>query len=69
MRQMMGRLKLTVNEEKFGVSRQMDIGGSTGIRKSVGPEGLLDRSSKPNGCSYDTTEAIENEMMFTHGRV
>src|SRR5882757_9389653 len=46
---------------EFGVSRQ------TGYRwinryKEVGPEGLLNRSSKPNGCSHATTEAIENEI-------
>jgi|SRR5216683_4693859 len=46
---------------EFGVSRQ------TGCRwinryKEVGPEGLLNRSSKPNGCSHATTEAIENEI-------
>jgi transposase-like protein len=46
---------------EFGVSRQ------TGYRwinryKEVGPEGLLNRSSKPNGCSRTTTEAIENEI-------
>jgi transposase len=46
---------------EFGVSRQ------TGYRwinryKEIGPEGLLNRSSKPNGCSHATTEAIENEI-------
>ena len=30
--------------------------------KEVGLEGLLNRSSKPNGCSHETTEAIENEI-------
>ena len=44
---------------EFGVSRP------TGYRwinryKEVGPEGLLNRSSKPHGCSHATTEAIEN---------
>jgi transposase len=46
---------------EFGVSRQ------TGYRwinryKEVGPEGLLNRSSKPNGYFHATTEAIENEI-------
>ena len=46
---------------EFGVSRQ------TGYRwinrnKEAGPEGLLNRSSKPNGCSHATTEVIENEI-------
>src|ERR1700677_4974940 len=47
---------------EFGVSRP------TGYRwinryKEVGPEGLLDRSRKPHGCSHATSEAAENAIL------
>ena len=47
---------------EFGVSRP------TGYRwinryKEVGPEGLLDRSRKPHGCSHATSEATENAIL------
>lgn len=47
---------------EFGVSRP------TGYRwinryKEVGPEGLLDRSRKPHGCSHATLEATENAIL------
>ena len=55
--------EISVSElcREFGVSRQ------TGYRwinryKEVGPEGLLNRSSRPNGCLHATTEAIENDI-------
>ncbi|WP_245632561.1 helix-turn-helix domain-containing protein [Edaphobacter aggregans] len=31
--------------------------------KEVGPEGLLDRSRKPHGCSHATSEATENAIL------
>ena len=47
---------------EFGVSRP------TGYRwinryKEVGPEGFLDRSRKPHGCSHATSEATENAIL------
>jgi len=47
---------------EFGVSRP------TGYRwinryKEVGPEGLLDLSRKPRGCSHATSEATENAIL------
>jgi transposase InsO family protein len=47
---------------EFGVSRP------TGYRwinryKEVGPEGLLDLSRKPHGCSHATSEATENVIL------
>jgi transposase len=47
---------------EFGVSRP------TGYRwinryKEVGPEGHLDRSRKPHGCSHVTSEATENAIL------
>ena len=47
---------------EFGVSRP------TGYRwinryKEVGPEGLLDLSRKPHGCSHATSEFIENAIL------
>src|ERR1700722_14260981 len=47
---------------EFGVSRP------TGYRwinryKEVGPEGLLDLSRKPHGCSHATSEATENAIL------
>ena len=47
---------------EFGVSRP------TGYRwinryKDAGPEGLLDLSSKPHGCSHATSEATENAIL------
>ena len=47
---------------EFGVSRP------TGYRwinryKEVGPEGLLDHSRKPHGCSHATSEATENAIL------
>nr|WP_233580891.1 helix-turn-helix domain-containing protein [Acidipila sp. EB88] len=47
---------------EFGVSR------STGYRwinryKEVGPEGLLDLSRKPHGCSHATSEVVENAIL------
>jgi transposase InsO family protein len=47
---------------EFGVSRP------TGYRwinryKEVGPEGLLERSRKPHGCSHATSEATENAIL------
>jgi transposase len=46
---------------EFGVSRQT---GYHWINRynEVGPEGLRNRSSKANGCSHATTEAVENEI-------
>jgi transposase len=46
---------------EFGVSRP------TGYRwinryKEVGPEGLLDLSSRPHGCSHGTPESTENAI-------
>ncbi len=47
---------------EFGVSRP------TGYRwinryKEVGPEGLLDLSSRPHGCSHATPERTENAIL------
>ena len=47
---------------QFGVSRP------TGYRwinryKEVGPEGLLDLSRKPHGCSHATSEEVENAIL------
>ena len=47
---------------EFGVSRP------TGYRwinryKEVGPEGLLDLSRKPHGCSHATSKATENAIL------
>ena len=52
---------------EFGVSRP------TGYRwinryKEVGPEGLLDRSRKPQGCSHATSEATENAILALRGK-
>jgi transposase len=47
---------------EFGVSRP------TGYRwinryKEVGPEGLLDLSRRPHGCSHATSETTENAIL------
>jgi len=52
---------------EFGVSRP------TGYRwlnryKEVGPEGLLDLSSKPHSCSHATPEAQEQAILALRGR-
>jgi len=52
---------------EFGVSRP------TGYRwinryEEVGPEGLLDLSRRPHGCSHATSEAIENAILALRGR-
>ena len=52
---------------EFGVSRP------TGYRwvdryKEVGPEGLLDRSSKPHSCSHATPEAHEQAILALRNR-
>jgi hypothetical protein len=61
--------KCSVSElcREFGVSR------STGYRwinryKESGPEGLLNRSSKPHSCSHATPEAIENAILALRGK-
>jgi len=47
---------------EFGVSRPT---GYSWINryKEVAPEGLLDRSRKPHGCSHATSEAAENAIL------
>ena len=52
---------------EFGVSRP------TGYRwinryNEVGPEGLLDLSRKPHGCSHATSEATENAILALRSR-
>jgi transposase len=61
--------EMSVSElcREFGVSR------STGYRwinryKESGPEGLLNRSSKPHSCSHATPEAIENAILALRGK-
>ena len=48
--------------------REFEVSRPTGYRwinryKEVGPEGLLDRSRKPHGCSHATSEATENAIL------
>ena len=48
--------------------REFRVSRPTGYRwinryKGVGPEGLLDRSRKPHGCSHATSEATENAIL------
>jgi transposase len=55
-------LSLSDLSREFGVSRP------TGYRrinryKEAGPEGLLNLSSKPHGCSHATSEATEKAIL------
>jgi hypothetical protein len=61
--------EMSVSElcREFGVSRP------TGYRwinryKESGPEGLLNLSSKPHGCSHATPETIENAILALRGK-
>src|ERR1700761_184241 len=61
--------EMSVSElcREFGVSRP------TGYRwinryKESGPEGLLNLSSRPHGCSHATPEAIENAILALRGK-
>jgi transposase InsO family protein len=61
--------EMSVSElcREFGVSRP------TGYRwinryKESGPEGLLNRSSKPHSCSHQTPEGIENAILALRGK-
>ena len=61
--------EMSVSElcREFGVSRP------TGYRwinryKENGPEGLLNLSSKPHGCSHATPETIENAILALRGK-
>nr|WP_260473135.1 helix-turn-helix domain-containing protein [Edaphobacter aggregans] len=48
--------------------REYGISRPTGYRwinryKETGPEGLVDRSRRPHGCSHATLEPIENAIL------
>ena len=52
---------------EFGVSRPTGYRWVDGY-KEVGPEGLLDRSSKPHSCSHATPEAHEQAILALRNR-
>ena len=63
-------------KEEMSVSdlcREFGISRPTGYRwinryKEVGPEGLLDLSRRPHGCSHATPEATENAILALRGK-
>jgi transposase len=52
---------------EFGVSRPTGYRWINGYKES-GPEGLLNLSSKPHGCSNATPEVIENAILALRGK-
>ena len=63
-------------KEEMSVSdlcREYGVSRPTGYRwinryQEVGPEGLLDLSRKPHGCSHATPEATENAILALRGK-